>query len=251
MTSKQYMDEPSHVFSVAEESGFFRLKMEVPDIGPQNVEDFLDTTVEWLSTNPAKGILIDFDGVKSVSDDFVAHLLSYYEEIKNRGLYVRFVNVSPSLEAFVEPSNITVVISQDLLPPEKPVLSARDILHDLARNVSDEELMVKHGLSAKGLKSMYTKLLKKGLITKKQLAKRWGIETDMITLAPGDSDSRRVTVDAKEVLKDLGLGRSDSDIMAKYHLSYKGLQSLMKKLRERGLISREIIAARKKGDEDS
>ena len=153
-------------FSVVEESGFFRLTTTRSDIGPHQVEDFLDTTVEWLSGNPEKGILLDFKGVKTVSDEFVAHLLRYYEEIKARGLYVRFVNVDPSIEQYVETSNITVVISPDMLPSEKPTLSAKEILKDLAKNTSDAELMQKHGLSHKGLKSLYTKLLKKGLISR-------------------------------------------------------------------------------------
>jgi anti-anti-sigma regulatory factor/uncharacterized protein (DUF433 family) len=226
-------------FSVVEESGFFRLVTNRKAVGPQQVEDFLDTTVEWLSSNPEKGILLDFKGVKSVSDDFVAHLLRYYEEIKARGLYVRIVNVDPAIEQYVETSNITVVISPDMLPAEKPVVSAREILKDLASDISDEELMEKHHLSEKGLRSMFRKMLGHGLISKRVLARRWGMQTDDVVLRLEGKEQKKVRVKGKEVLRDIAEGISDKQIKSKYKLSNRGLQSLLRKLRDKRMISAE------------
>lgn len=245
MTAKYYVDGHENVFSVEEETDFFRLTMRRSEIRPQHVEDFLDTTVEWLSANPEKGILIDFKGVKSVSEGFAVQLLNYYEEIKARGLYVRFVNLDPALESYVDPTNITVVLSRDMLPPDKPVLSAREILKDLAAYASDTELMEKHGLSKKGLKSLFKSLLKRGLITKKALAERWDVDTALITISRDMPDSRKAKVAAKEVLDDVAVEMSDDALMEKYRLSRKGLQSMMRKLYKKGMISKETLARRK------
>ena len=70
MATKYYVKDTREIFSLTEESGFFRLTVGRADIQEKHVEDFLDTTIEWLSTNPKKGILIDFSGVRSVCGDF-------------------------------------------------------------------------------------------------------------------------------------------------------------------------------------
>jgi uncharacterized protein (DUF433 family) len=235
----QVSTDDQGAFSVMEESGFFRLVTNKNAVGPQHVEDFLDTTVEWLSGNPEKGILLDFKGVKSISDDFVAHLLRYYEEIKARGLYVRIVNVDPAIEQYVETSNITVVISPEMLPSGKPVVSAREILKDLASHASDEELMEKHHLSEKGLRSMFKKMLGYGLISKRALARRWGLEAADVVLRLEGREEKKVKVKGKEVIRDIAEGISDKQIKSKYRLSNRGLQSLLRKLRDKRMISAE------------
>lgn len=244
MAAKVRIEGEERVCLLTEESGSFRLSMILPELRSRHVEDFLDTTVEWLSTNPQKGILIDFKGVKSISEDFAAHMLRYYEEIKARGLYVRFVNVAPSLESSVEASNITVVVSPEMLQGDKPRLSAREILQDLANNITDKELMVKHGLSEKGLASLFRKLLQKGLITKKSLAKRWGTKTTMITLSAEGKFMGKVKIDPREAVKDLFGTMSNAQIMKKYKLSERGFNSLLTKLHEQGLISGETVNTR-------
>jgi predicted DNA-binding transcriptional regulator/anti-anti-sigma regulatory factor len=247
MVARYFFDAEERVFSVVEEPEFFRLTIARERIGPQHVEDFCDTSVEWLSSNPDKGILVDFKGVKSVSGDFIVQLFRYYEEVKARGLYVRFVNVDPALENYLTPSNITVVLTPEMLLPEKPHLSARAILRDLAANMRDAEIMRKYGLSEKGLRSMFRKLLRKGLITRRALARRWGMETADIHLLEQGAKPRKVKkVDAKEVRKDIARDLSDQELMGKYRLSRRGLQSMMRKLYEQGLISDEILARRKK-----
>ncbi|MEJ2716895.1 MAG: hypothetical protein P8182_07115 [Deltaproteobacteria bacterium] len=245
MRKKYLLEDDRHIFSLSEESDLFRLRMWTAHIEEDHVEDFLETTVDWLSTNPDKGILIDFKGVKSISDHFVTHLIEYYREIKSRGLYVGFVNVDPSLERHVGQSTITVVTSLDMLHGDKPVLRAKEVLNDLAADLSDEELMEKHGLSGRGLRSLFSKLLAKGLISRKALARRWGVETAMVTLSLDRLGPQKARIDAKEVLKDISNNASDREIMRKYKLTAKGLQSLMQKLYRRGLISKATLSRRK------
>jgi len=242
MVAKYYFDEEL-AFSLAEEAGFFRLKVDTPEIEEHHVEDFLDTTVEWLSTNPQKGILIDFQGVKYVCPGFVVHLHRYYENIKARGLYVRFVNVDPSIKPYVDVSNITVVCPT---VPERAVVSAREMLGDLAKQLSNNELMEKYGLSEKGLAKTFQKLMRKGLMTKSELAKRIGVETCEITVVLDGLNSRKAIVDAASVLEDITGNLSDRELMRKYRLSVKGLQSLFRKLYRRGLISADMLKQRKR-----
>jgi DNA-binding Lrp family transcriptional regulator len=234
-------EDEEMIFSLAEEPETFRLKVESAVINEDHVEEFMDKTVEWLSSNPEKGILIDFDGVRSVCAEFAVALNRYYEDIKARGLYVRFVNVDPLIQPYVDVSNITVVMSI----PDKPVLSARELLKDLSNNLSDKELMRKHGLSSRGLASMFRKLLRKGLISRRALAKRMGVETREVTVCLEGVGKRKVTVDASDIMKDLADELSDTQIRHKYKLSHRGLQSLMRKLYRKGLISKEALLRRK------
>ena len=71
---KYYFEDEETAFSLVEEHGFYRLRVERSAIEDKHVEEFLDRTVEWLSRNPDKGILIDFKGVKSVCNEFAIHL---------------------------------------------------------------------------------------------------------------------------------------------------------------------------------
>jgi len=243
--TKYYVDEPT-VFSLVEEPEFFRLKVETSAIKDEHVEEFLDTTVEWLSTNPSKGILIDFNGVKSICDDFSFHLSSYYEDIKARGLYVRFVNVAPSIEPAVEVSNITRVINlEDLnLGQGKLSVSAKEFLEDLAEKLSDRQLMKKYRLTMKGLASVYRKLLNRGLITRRFLAQRMGIETSNITVHLAGKGSSKVRISSAQVVVDLARRLSNDELMNKYRLSPRGFTRLLEKLYDKGLLSRSDLTAR-------
>jgi anti-anti-sigma regulatory factor/uncharacterized protein (DUF433 family) len=242
MAPRFYVDD-EFAISLVEESDFFRLRIQTPEVEDYHVEEFMDTTVEWLSTNPQKGILIDFEGVTSICADFAAHLARYYEDIKRRGLHVRFVNVDPAIEPYIDVSNITVVL-HDVMPP-KAVVSARMILEDLAENLSDKELMKKHGLSERGLASMFKKLLHKGLISRSALAERLGVETTEITVGLEGLASGKAVVNAADVLQDIANNMADAEIMHKYRLSRKGLQSLLRKLYQRGLISKITLQRRR------
>jgi uncharacterized protein (DUF433 family)/anti-anti-sigma regulatory factor len=239
MAIKYYVDDDETAFSVKEEEEFFRLKILRSEIDEDDVEDFLDTTVEWLSSNPAKGILIDFSGVRAVCPGFVVELQRNYEEIKSQGLYVRFVNVDPALEPYIDVQNITVVMS---VYPEKPVVSAKAVLTDLANNLTDEELMKKHGLSPKGLRSLYKKLLRKGLIAKHVMTRKV-VPVPPPVKPPDDTEGKKPAVNASDVLKDIENGATEEDLMRKYRLSRKGVQSLMRKLRGAGLVNTQIISS--------
>jgi predicted transcriptional regulator/anti-anti-sigma regulatory factor len=238
---KFLFESEEQIFSLLEESDFFRMKVDKSEVKEDHVEEFMDKTVEWLSTNPKKGILIDLEGVKSVCSDFTVALTRYYENIKRRGLYVRFVNVDPKIQPYVDVSNITVVMAI----PDKPVISARQLLGDLTNNLSDTELMKKHNLSPRGLKRLYKKLLDKGQIFRRALARRMGLSTLEFTIACETKKAKKVTVAASDVMKNLANEMTNTELMRAYKLSPRGLQSLFRKLYNKGLISKTTFLRRK------
>jgi anti-anti-sigma regulatory factor/AraC-like DNA-binding protein len=228
------------VFSLLEESDFFRMKIRKSEVNEDHVEEFMDETVEWLSTNPEKGILIDFKGVKSVCSEFTVALTRNYKDIKRRGLNVRFVNVDPKVEPFVDVTIITVL--RDI--PGKPVISARELLGDLANNLSDKELMKKHGLSSRGLDRLFRKLLRKGMIFRRALARRMGAPTKQISVILETKDAKKVEVDAWDATKNIVNEMTDVELMREYKLSPRGLQSLFRKLYKKGFISKATFLRR-------
>ena len=243
---KRLINGEEQIFSLTEEADLFRLKIDISEVKEKHVEEFMDMTVEWLSTNPEKGILIDLEGVKSVCSDFTIALTRYYENVKRHGLYVRFVNVDPGIQPYVEVSNITVVMTR----PTKLTISTRELMGDLKNNLSDNELMKKHNLSPRGLKKLYKKLLAKGLEFRRALERRIEGQRADLSLVLETKDAKRVTVNASDVLKSLSNGMTDEQLMSQYKLSPRGLQSLYTKLTNLGLISESTLRRRKASSEN-
>ena len=238
---KRLINGEEQIFSLTEETDLFRLKIDISELKEKHVEEFMDMTVEWLSTNPQKGILIDLEGVKSVCSDFTIALTRYYENVKRHGLYVRFVNVDPRIQPYVEVSNITVVMTR----PKKLTISTHELMGDLENNLSDNELMEKHNLSPRGLKKLYKKLLAKGVAFRGALERRIGGQRADLSLVLETQDAKRVTINASDVLKSLSNGMTDEQLMSQYKLSPRGLQSLYMKLTKLGLISESTLRRRK------
>jgi anti-anti-sigma regulatory factor len=242
---KRLMNGEEQIFSLTEETDLFRLKIDTSEVKENHVEEFMDKTVEWLSTNPQKGILIDLEGVKSVCSDFTIALTRYYENVKRHGLYVRFVNTDPGIQPYVEVSNITIVMTR----PKKLTISTRELMGDLKNNLSDNELMKKHNLSPRGLKKLYKKLLAKGLEFRGALERRIRGQRADLGLVLETQDAKTVTVNASDVLKSLSNGMTDEQLMSQYKLSPRGLQSLYMKLAKQGLVSESTLRRRKASSE--
>jgi len=244
---KRLINGEEQIFSLTEETDLFRLKIGTSEVKEKHVEEFMDKTVEWLSTNPEKGILIDLEEVKSVCSEFTIALTRYYENVKRHGLYVRFVNVDPRIQPYVEVSNITVVMTR----PTKLTISARELMGDLKNNLSDKELMKKHNLSPRGLKKLYKKLQAKGLEFRRALERRIRAPRRDLSLVLETQDAKRVTVNASDVLKSLSNGMTDGELMSQYKLSARGLQSLYKKLNNLGLISESTLKRQKASSDET
>ena len=235
-----YTDSKS-AFSLTEGPDFFRLKMEQSEIEEHHVEEFLDKTVEWLSANSEKPMLIDFEGVTWVCSDFTAHLAEYYHDAKAKGFIVDFVNVGPTVRPFVDIEAIT-----ERLQPRRSVLSisTKQVLEDIERNLSNQDLMDKYGLSFQGLASLFKKLLNKGLITRRYLEERSAQENRPIEIDLDEDDFLKTIVPALDVLRDIADDMPDEMLMEKYGLSEKGLNSMWTKLSDSKLISEETLRKR-------
>ncbi len=66
---------------------------------------------------------------------------------------------------------------------------------------------------------------------------------DLIISQP--ARTKKARIEADQALKDIHAGMSDSELMQKYNVSAKGLQSLFRKLLAASLISRRELAARR------
>ncbi len=139
----------------------------------------------------------------------------------------------------------------------KPVINAQEALDLIRAGKSDSELMAKFNLSAKGLESLFIKLLRAGALNQAELDKRFPDRQGSVTIS-GESEGLTIqrtaqvspqkqtpvgppSIKAGEALRDIRSGMSDSDLMDKYRLSAKGLQDLFDQLVQAGAISQSEL----------
>jgi len=129
---------------------------------------------------------------------------------------------------------------------KKRRIDADIALNDIRSGLDDRALMAKYRLSAKGLQSLFNKLIEGGLMDVTELDQRMPtfmgtvFVTDILdpaaeseALAQSDSGTRRrirSPIKLEEVTQDIRSGADDSALMEKYDLSSKGLQSLFEHL---------------------
>ncbi len=120
---------------------------------------------------------------------------------------------------------------------EKPKIAVGGVLKDIRSGVDDAALMQKYHLSAKGLQSLFQKLLEKELITASELEQRTpGSEGSSPAEPAKEPDKKGALISPAEAVRDIRSGMHDFDLMEKYRLSAKGLQSLFDHLVKAGLM---------------
>lgn len=95
----------------------------------------------------------------------------------------------------------------------KAKIDAGEALRDIRAGINDVILMKKYHLSAKGLDSLYSKLIKAGALKSSDVGPHFKME-----------------VPAREVVADIKAGMTGADLAKKYRLSSRGLESLFRKL---------------------
>jgi len=95
----------------------------------------------------------------------------------------------------------------------KVKIDAGEALRDIREGMNGITLMKKYHLSAKGLDSLYSKLIKEGVLKSSDVGPHFKME-----------------VPAREVVADIKAGMTGTDLATKYRLSSKGLESLLRKL---------------------
>jgi hypothetical protein len=112
--------------------------------------------------------------------------------------------------------------------PTKPRIKASDAANDIRSGMADSEMMEKYGLSAKGLHSLFLKLLEVKAITQSELNRRRANYHDTTIIGHMDSGS---------MAEDVRSGMSDSELMNKYSLSSEGLRRAFQTLLNAKLIA--------------
>ena len=131
----------------------------------------------------------------------------------------------------------------------KPKIDAQQALDDIRSGMDDQALMEKYNVSAKGLESLFTKMLSAGVITQADLDRRASESRGKVDISKYVSELARTElkgrrVNAQEAVRDIKAGISDADLMENYRLSAKGLQDLFGQLVEAGLVAQAEIDRR-------
>jgi uncharacterized protein (DUF433 family) len=116
----------------------------------------------------------------------------------------------------------------------KPKIRARDAVNDIRQGMNDAELMEKYELSAKGLQSLFLKLLEAKAVTKAELQQRRALYQDTIAIQQ---------IEAQDIVEDIRSGMPDAELMEKYTLSADGLRRIFQTLMEEGAIAIEDLYA--------
>jgi len=95
--------------------------------------------------------------------------------------------------------------------------------------------MEKYGLSAKGLESLFAKLLSIQAISQKEIDRRPAANSDTVVI-------RQIT--AGELVQQIRAGVSDFELMENYGLSSKGLEKAFRTLIDAGAIREEELRGR-------
>jgi len=128
----------------------------------------------------------------------------------------------------------------------KPKIDAKEALDAIRSGLDDQALMEKYGISAKGLQSLFTKLLDIGAISSAELEKRVSESLGNVNISRyvselSKSGPRGRLVNAHQAALDVRSGISDAALMEKFKLSSKGLQSLFDQLVVAGLLTQSEI----------
>jgi hypothetical protein len=116
----------------------------------------------------------------------------------------------------------------------KPKIKARDAVRDIRSGMTDTGLMEKYGLSAKGLQSLFLKLLEAKAITHAEMNQRRAVYHDKTLVQQ---------IDARDIVKDIRSGMTDSELMKKYDLSSEGLRFALQTLTDTEVIALEELYA--------
>jgi uncharacterized protein (DUF433 family) len=142
----------------------------------------------------------------------------------------------------------------------KRQIRIREAIADVRSGMTDAELMDKYQLAAKGLQSLFAKLVAARLITIDELEQRMPGFMASATLSgdftrPGEGEDWKITwqkpgqkagqlVNARDATADIRSGLTDGDLMEKYRLTSRGLQDLFEQLAAAKLITREELDQR-------
>lgn len=116
--------------------------------------------------------------------------------------------------------------------PIKPRIKARDAVRDIRSGMTDSQLMEKHGISAKGLQSLFAKLIDVKAMSQVEMSQRKALYHDTTVIAH---------LNEKDIVADIRSGTSDSKLMEKYALSGDGLRRVLQTLIDASALTPEDL----------
>lgn len=124
----------------------------------------------------------------------------------------------------------------------KRKIRARDIVNDIRSHMTDAELMAKYNLSARGLQSVFVKLLNAKAITRTEIDWRPSAYDDTMVIRQ---------VKTSDMADDIRSGMTDFGLMRKYSVSAEGLRKAFKILVEAGALRPEEFENRSSLHDDT
>ena len=124
---------------------------------------------------------------------------------------------------------------------EKKTVSAREVVADIRVGMTDEQLMLKNGLSAKGLESLKKKLITAGLLTAQELDGK-----SPPTQVSDPSVDKRIF--AKNIAEAVKNGLPDAEIVKRFGISAAKLPKVYESLVKAGYLKQEDMDRRGNGD---
>ncbi len=132
-----------------------------------------------------------------------------------------------------------------VIPTKK--INTEEAIDAIKRGMSDAELMDKFGISARGLESLYKKLVLAGAVTQSEIDRRaYTFERSHVVelTSYGFPAAEKAAISSGDAIQAIRLGLTDAELMGRYGISPSGLDSLFKKLVEAGKITREELDRR-------
>lgn len=122
-------------------------------------------------------------------------------------------------------------------------------LHRLRSGVDDPGLMEEFDLSSAALNHLTERLVAMGELTPEDLANRPTLSAASVVVDSGEirlpeTTGKKPIIDAWDALRCIRSGMSDSDLMKRYKISAKGVQSLFRKLIAEGVVDKAVIDSR-------
>lgn len=131
------------------------------------------------------------------------------------------------------------------IPTKK--ITTEEAVDAIRQGMSDAELMDRFGISARGLESLYKKLVLAGAVTQSEIDRRALTfeRSHIVELTSfGLPSAQKATVSSGDAVQAIRTGLTDAELMARYGISPSGLESLFKKLVKSGKVTQEELDRR-------
>jgi hypothetical protein len=129
----------------------------------------------------------------------------------------------------------------------RPIINPKEAVRFIRMGLSDEGLMRKYGISARGLESLFRKLVRAGELDSSELDQRTVLfekSQSVILAGPPEPCTPKIQIDAVMAVAAIRSGLSDLELMQKFSLSAKGVDKLFRKLIHAGLLGQEELDQR-------